>query len=450
MATLALPKSIDYAQPLETLPAGTQSFQVVCNPVSGSTFGPNSQIDIELGSRGFLVPDSLMIRYTITTANSAECYMCGTPVYSPFLRLNTMINSQTVESIQNYNVLANLRSNLLMDVAQKYGQQSAFGYSDNSPTLAVSPVNSLPESLDGGVFEANGNKALSAPLPCALSDAEKMIPLFALNGVRLTFTLDTIASIFSTVKAWADSTVLGTPENAPLPTNFTISNFEVVYQCVDLGREVENMVMSQGPLRIKSTTWSSAIQSIPSGASGQLSLVYNQKYSSIKSLFLTFGGTNRPTASTTAVSANGNMDSFDVSSGGDFQFQVAGVSYPQRALSAGLNKGGILQQLRLAIGSVADRNNTMSINSREWNTVAAPASVTYTDVPAKFIVGCSLEKLRMARGGFFSGTSTENSAIVAQVRLAAATTYIYNAILTVCADYVYQVDPATRQVMIIS
>ena len=63
--SVALPKVVYYSEPMYSLPPNTQSFQVVCNPVSGSSFGPSSQIDVDLGSRGFLDPKSLMIRYKL-------------------------------------------------------------------------------------------------------------------------------------------------------------------------------------------------------------------------------------------------------------------------------------------------------------------------------------------------------------------------------------------------
>jgi hypothetical protein len=191
--SVALPKDLDYSQPMYSLPPGTQTFQGVSYPVSGSSFGPSSQIDVDLGSRGFLDPKSLFVRYKITTANAAETFICGTPVYTPFLRVSTMINSQTVETINNYSVVANMLVNLTHDVSQKLGQQYSFGYLD----LTTTPVTN--EQTDGGTFAINGTKFLSAPLYCALTSCEKLVPLFLLQNIRLTFTLDSIVNMFSTI-----------------------------------------------------------------------------------------------------------------------------------------------------------------------------------------------------------------------------------------------------------
>jgi hypothetical protein len=430
MSAISLPKVIDYGEVLETLPPDTISFQQVCNPVSGSSFSAGSQIDVDLGSRGFLVPDSLMVRFQMTTANVATSYMCGTPVYTPFLRLNTMINSINTETLNNYAVLANLLTNTGMDVAQKLGVQYAYGYQEG----AVTPMTN--ENLDGGYFSANTSKPVSAPLPCALSFSEKLIPLFALNGIRLTFTLDSIANMFSLIDP--------TETAVALPTNFTITNFEVCYQCVDFGKDVENMVMSSGDIRIKSQTFGSSIQSVASGTSGQQNLVYNLKYSSIKSLFLNMGGATR------TVSANGNLDSYDITTAGDYQFQLNGIMFPQRALSVLNNRAGILQMLRQAVGSIFDKNNSLSINTYEFLSQGSEGQTTSPTAPAKFWVGVATDKLRLAKGGYFSGVPSGSSPITAQINITTATTQAYNVMLIACADYIFKIDPMTRQVVIVS
>lgn len=430
MSAISLPDVIDYSRPLETLPPETMSFQQVCNPVSGSSFKAGSQIDVDLGSRGFLVPDSLMIRYKATTANVALAYACGTPLYSPFLRVSTMINSLITENLSNFNVIANMQTSLSMNVADKLGRQYSYGYD----TGAITPESN--EVTDGGVYGINGSKFLAGPLPCALSFSEKLIPLFALNGIRLTFTLDSIANMFSTITN-AEGAVA-------LPTDFTISNFEVCYQCVDFGSQVEQIVLSNGDIRIKSQTFGSSVQSIPTGTSGQIALVFNQKYSSVKSLFLNNGGGTR------TLSANGNMDSYEITTGGDYSFTLNGIQYPQRPLSVLNNRAGVLEMLRQAMGSIYDKNNSMSINTFEFLTQGDEGQTTSTQAPAKFWVGVPTDKLRLAKNGYFSGVSTSSSPISANINITTATTQPYNVMLICACDYIFKIDPMTRQVVIVS
>ena len=189
-----LPTLVNYQEPLVVLPPETQNFEYTAVPVNGSTFAPSSQILVDLGNlapssqilvdlgnRGFLDPASLYIRYKITYTSNAggagadTMSIVGTPAYTPFLRLDTFANSQNIETINNYNTVANIYTNLALNVADKLGQQYNLGYNDT--TLAN-------ENTDGAVYTlaAPGvitySQYLSAPLLGLLSSSEKLIPLF--------------------------------------------------------------------------------------------------------------------------------------------------------------------------------------------------------------------------------------------------------------------------------
>jgi hypothetical protein len=224
-------------------------------------------------------------------------YVVGTPVYTPFLRLETLVNSNTVESINNYNTVANMLTNLQLGISDKYGQQVAYGYENT-----VDPV--IMENLDGGSMLAPVGGAgtltrwYSAPLYGLLAGSEKLIPLFLLNNIRLQFTLDTLANIQSNITAQQN-----------LITDFVISNFEVCYNMVDFGHDVEREIIAMNPkIRIKSQSYSTGSQPVASTISGSVSLVYNQRYASVKSAYLNIGGSDA------AKSANKNMESYDITS----------------------------------------------------------------------------------------------------------------------------------------
>ena len=61
----------------------------------------------------------------------------GCPVYAPFSRVETYINSQQIDMVQDYNVVAHSWSNLFLGVNEKYGNQYGFGYSDPTPTTTA-------------------------------------------------------------------------------------------------------------------------------------------------------------------------------------------------------------------------------------------------------------------------------------------------------------------------
>ena len=248
--SLVLPQSVNYKESLPTLPEGTQQINVGASPINGQTFKSGDQIMIDFLNRGFLIPDSIYMSYKIalTLGDAAHTpQMKGCPVYTPFNRLDLQLGSQTVDSINNYNIIMNMLSNLTMSVSEKYGMQTALGY---SPDGTLTTVPSL-EQLDGRQF-TNAIKVanFSGPLMSLLTNSEKLIPLFAMPQVRLILSLDSIANMFI---AGAGQIVL--------PTGYEITNFELRYKIVDMGGNVEEIVRGMGEkIFIKSQSFGSATQ----------------------------------------------------------------------------------------------------------------------------------------------------------------------------------------------
>jgi hypothetical protein len=437
MATV-LPNSVNYTESLPSLPDNTTQIPVVAMAINGQTFTPGQQIQVDLLNRGFLVPDSLYIRYTtsiVTTGTTtASSFVVGCPVYTPINRLDVQIGSQTVDTIQNYNNVMNLLSNTTLDIAQKYGQQSTFGYQAlNTAGTAVELPNL--EELDGReLFWAAGTQSYSvgAPLMCVLSNADKLLPLFSMPQVRLVFTVESLGAM---IVAGAGQTI----------TSFTISNFELCYKVVDMGGAVEEMVRNMGDkIYVKSQSFASASQTLASGTSGFVELVYNQRYASVKSLFVINGGTS-------AASINKSFDSYDITSNnGDYSFTIGGVIYPQKAISSVVNRAGALMELKSALGSIYDKNNNFSINSIEYSYVSnntgqtAFPNTTTAFAPAKFYIGTSVEKLNS--DSLLTGISTQNSAISYRVNIGLSTAQAHTCTLIVNYDALFEIDTVNRQV----
>lgn len=435
----ALPSLVDYREPLVVLPEDTQNFSVSCVPTGAGQFGPSSQIQVDLGNRGFLDPASLLFRYKMTytkvgDVGATSVSVVGTPAYTPFLRLDTIINSQNVESINQYGVVCNMLSNIRLGISEKYGQQSALGY-ENS---AAAPYSM--ENLDGAVIAVGagvGNttvvRSYSAPLYNLLSGSEKLIPLFLLNGVRLQFTLDTASNI----------QVAGAA-NPNAITDFAITNFEIVYNMVDFGGAVEREVVAMNPkLRLKTQSYATGTQSLAQNAQGSQSLVYNMRYASCKSAFISAGG------GTAATSLNRQFDAYDItSSNGDYCLQIGSQQYPQKPLSTLNNRSGLLQELRRAMNSIFDKNNSMSINSIEF--AYGSATATTVPIPAKCFVGINLQKLSVPLKSFFTGVSTQNAPITLVCNLGTQTAQPHNVMLIINYDAIMEIDTSTKQCLLIA
>ncbi len=417
---LVLPSSVDYKQALPALPDATKCISVAASPTNGQTFSSGQQIYFDLLNRGFLVPDSMYISYSYSVDSSGVTGWRGTPVYSAFNRLDVQIGSQTADTIQNYGLVMHMLTNTQYDVAQKYGLQACFLYDPSSATV----VPTL-EELDGKVL-ANGvsTGTGAAPLVSLLSNAEKLIPLFAMPQVRIILTMDSLSNQFTAIGAGSSV------------KSFSISNVELRYKVVDMGGGVENVVLSMGDkLYIKSQSFACATQTLPV-SSGSVELVYNQRFASVKSVYGLHGATD-------VSGVNGIYDSYDItgSAGGDYAFRIGGENYPQKPISTRTNKAGALMELKSAVGSIFDKSNNLSINRNEFYLNLGTVS-TITQ-PAKFYIGTSTEKLNS--DSLLTGVSTQNSPISYAINIGTQMPSASAVSLVINYDALLEVDTMTRQ-----
>ena len=461
----ALPKSVDYSEPLGILPSGTENYNVTCYAVNGGPFTGGSQIIVDLNNVGYLDPASLSIRYklsltipTVAAAQVTSYSIPGCPVYAPILRLDTLFNSNVVESINNYNSVATALSNLNMSISDKMGQQSALGYYEQSITLSNAGVASalvdystINENTDGLTVCATSGAAtnatttltysMSAPLPSLLSNAEKLIPLNGTN-IRLQFTLDATGNVCPSVATTILSGTAAATGVAGAFSAYSISNFEVVYNQIQFPPQVERHILAMPKLRIKTSSYATGLQSLSSGVAGTVNLVYNLRYASIKAMLLLMG-------SSSAKGSNKLFESIDMTSGnGSYNFQVNGVYYPQNPLSTSNNKSGCLVELRRAMKNMYSGNNSMSIANNEWlatdASVYAAANGSSINVPSKFYVGVNTQK--MDSPALFTGVSSQNSPITAIINVGSTPTSLaYSPILMLYYDAIIEVDTTTRQ-----
>lgn len=412
---MALPNQLDYSQSISELPECT-NYEVTLVPSTGAgSYNPGSVIKFDFQQRGFIDPSSIVLRYRYSVTSLVGAEMIGTPAYTPFLRLETLLGSQVVESINQYNQVANLYCNTQMDVAMKYGVQSSLGYNNNTSVPSL-------EQLDGRLCILNEVGTFSCPLLGLLSSSAKLIPAFCCPQISVQLTMDSIANMFTTTV---------------VPTGFVISNVELCYNMLDFGRSVEMAVLAMPKLYLKCFSFANSSASIATATTGSISLVYNQKYASIKAAYILPTGTS-------ANSLNKWGDSYDpTSSNGEISIMIAGQTYPQRSLSTLNNKNYILQELRRASGNINDKNNNLAVNAVEFNVVGNTAT-TYA-APAKFYVGIPLEKLHIPSDkAILTGVSTNNSNITVNINTATATAQAHTVNLILNYDAIIEVDTAVK------
>lgn len=418
-----LPKEIDYTQKLAALPSNTNCISVVIPSSNKSSFAAGGDIiQFDLGSRGFLVPGSLYLRYKLVVSNATTAAtLLGTPFATPFARCETIIGNQTVESLQKYNQLYNLIVNTKLNHAQKAAMAVGLGLVDNTNTITYA-------NLNGRVIGTGGDTSyLAAPLGCLLSNCDHLVPLSMMPAVRIQLTTDALASMFDT--------------GAGTVTAIAISNCELCYDIVEFGPEVNNIVRSMadnnGSIYLKSQSYSSSSQTIASGAASQAEYVFNQRISSIKSLYAVF-------SMTSLAKEFGSRDV--TTSTGDYQFIVGSVPYPPRPLSAA-NKGGMFMELLNAQGPAhsIDSNN-VSITPLEWNRNHGDTETAIA--PGKFIIATNVEKLS-TNGALLTGISSQLSPISLRVNYGTTTTnVVYNLTLITNHDAILEVNVISNQVSV--
>ena len=432
----SLPKSFNLAEVIPTIPDGATSQLISCRPISGSNFLQQQIIEVDLGNRGFCDPKSLSIRYKmLVNTDASGSAMIGVPVYTPFQRVSTLVGGASLDTVNQYNQCAQVLVNGQYSVADKYGVQSGFGYTNTNGNV---------QYLDGRAFDAsiadasaNATFTVSAPLiGTLLSNCEKQLPLFAMPQIRFQFTLDSLANM-SFIKTGA----VGTGYSAF--TKVQISNFELVYTMTDMGAGVEKMVYDMGrSLTLKTHGVTNTAVSVPSATSGSQAYVFNQRFASIRSAFLC------PNRADGAGSKWGEIT--DITNGnGDYQLLIGNNAFPQTQLSTALNRSGVLQETRRAFGSVYNAKNSMAINNLEFaGTINdSSANLLYYE-PSKFIVGVNLEKVASDDHVLMCGASTYNTPITAVVNINTATTVAGNLNLILDYDAILVLDPVARQLSV--
>jgi len=438
-----LPKEINYTQPA-SLPEGTQANSIVSSPVNGQSFGPSSIVQFDLVQRGYLVPESMYIRYKLintlpTTTAAVAGAIKGTPVYTLFSRLETIVGSQVVESIQNYNQLCNMLVNCKMNYAQKVGLANAFGYSDNTSaiTYAFDFSANAPNGLDLNANTSIGASAglgvggtvfLAAPLGCILSNSDNLVPLKFMPSCRIQLTMETLGNAFGGTGTAVATTI----------TNYSITNVELCYDIIEFSPMVDQAISQRagGMLTIKSQSYLSSGVTLPNASLGSLEFLFNQRLASIKSLFCHLSGTD-------VNKVNGFLDSVDVTTNnGDYQFFVAGTPYPPRPISTVLNKAGASMELSNAFGPAHDLlTSNFAINPTEFNYTIG--STTTIQQMGKFYLGTNVERLS-TNDALLTGISSQGSPISVRISTGTATSATAVVQLICLYDALLQVDMASR------
>ena len=431
-----LPAEVDFTKPRE-LPHSTRCVSLVSVPQQGSgSFSAGQQVTFPLVQYGYIVPDSMIVSavvsYTADATAGVSGFLGACPASSWVQRLDTQINSQTIETINNYNSLYNMLVNAKCNVADKLGLSKPFGlsFSTDSATAASAPglVNG-----DAYIFATGaGTKTIrgSFPLGCIYSSASKFLPL-SMGDHRITLTLDSLANITFT--------------GGPALTNLSVSQIQLNYDVILFDEATDALIMSQadgaGDIYLKSQSYAVSSSPVASGFQGQTEIPYAQSLTSIKSLHTLFTPNvgNRGFASYDATSANGSL-----------QYTIAGRPYPETAIDT-LNRPqyATLEFLASIYGTYDPILSTRtSMSNGNWITADADPSDDNKVNTAKAYFGANVERLS-SNSYMLSGVSSMNSNLTLRLVNNTALASALNAVLIVCYDAVIKYNPSMRQVVVL-
>ena len=435
MSELLLPSSADFSSKLPQLPDGTTSTLMSVQSTNGISFKQGQTIQFDLPNRGFLDGKSVFIRYkVIYTSGATAGVIKRKPVYTNFVRLDEFIASVPVNSIYQYNQVANMLVDLNYSVADVYGQQFAWGLNQTASIFDVDGV-TLP------TVSAANHFSVAAPLIGSfLHSADKLIPLGAMAPIRVQLTLDTIANI-ATVAANV--------------TDFEIVQPELCFSNIDFGPAAESAITNVAPkIYLKTQGYANASQGLASSTTGFQTLVFNHRYESIENVYLL------STSSATGKALNTWGDSFNplgttATVNASIQLQIDNKVYPQLPINnATGGLAAILQYNRECVGQIFDQRNTMSITSDNFNYYAGDASASTVNLPAKCIIGFPLSRLNApspyASVSLMSGVSARSTPI--NVLLNIGTAFNSAMVFNLVAQYtqLIEIDTMTKQVMVIN
>jgi hypothetical protein len=434
-----LPTEVNFSRPSE-LPPQTRCLSLTSIPQQGSGAFSSGQITFPLVQYGYIVPDSLVvsavIQYTADAGAGTTGVMGSCPASSWVQRLDTQINSQTIETINNYNTLYNMIVNSKMDVASKHGLSKPFGLTFSANDTTTPPVYTPSfQNGDGAVFATGaGVKTIkgSFPLGCIYSSCSKFFPLSA-GDHRITLTIDDLNNF----------TFSG---GVAVRSNLQISQIQLNYDVIVFDEQTDALIMSQadgaGDIYLKSQSFAISSSPLADGFVGQAEIPYAQSLTSIKSLHTLF----------TPLVGNRGFASYDATSqNGSLQYTVAGRPYPETAIDT-LNRPqyATLEFLASIYGTkdpiLACRTSmseaTWKISPDDPNGDSKVISV------AKAYFGANVEKLS-SNSYLLSGISSMNSNLTLRLTNNTGLASALNAVFIVCYDAVIKYNPMMKQVVVL-
>jgi hypothetical protein len=431
---VSLPSSLDFSKALPELPNGTTCTLMSLQATNGTEFGPGQVVQFDFPARKGLFIDgkSLFMRYSIEyTATATATAIKRKPVYTTWARLDEFVGSVPVNSIYQYNQVANALVDLRYNLADVYGVQFSWGLNQTASIIDVDGV--VPTA------SAISTYTVAAPLIGSfMQEADKLIPTGLMAPIRVQLTIDSITNMV-TVAAGI--------------SGIKVKNVELCFGAIDFGGAVEDMIASMAPkLYLKTAGVANASQTVGAGSNGFMTLPFNHRYESIRNAYLLSSSND------TVKAVNTWGDSFNPlgASGvvGTVQLQIGQAVYPQLPINnATGGVASILQYDRECVGLISDNRLSQCFISDSFNQFATGTTASTANIPAKCIIGFPLSRINQTSPyqqiALMSGVSAASTPINVLLNAGSPFNSVMNFYLVVEYDSLLEIDVMTHQVRVI-
>jgi hypothetical protein len=426
-----LPKQLKYGSKVES--ATARSYKTNVAPQNGTgTYNPGDTIIINLPTRNNLVlcPADSTLKFTVTftngeAGNALRWDSCG--AHGIIQRLRIFHGSNLLQDIDNYGMLAKMLFDIQVNTSANYGKNNILVGTRNDMTVLVPAAG---ENLAYSCLQTNTGDRIDAVSGALLAAAATVSQTYCINLISLLGTLgaSNYIPLFAMTSAplRLELTLVNGGNLActciePLGANpFTLTNVEYLGTFIELGDVGMSLIyesLGGRPLQFvypEYRNYGYTSTALQEDTLVQIQMPIPAKFSSLKSLFLTF----RDRYNTQQYFPYSSVTQGLV----DYQFRIGASVMPSKAPTSYINGYAAsyaehFTELLKAIGNISDLMHTPSIEKASYTLNASAlmndtAEIVCNVSSGSFYIGIDLENYASAsKDTIFAGMNTNTDDI---------------------------------------
>ena len=348
-----LPQEVNFNLALpKYLPAAKKTHLRVQPYNGGPTWsGANSSINVRLPSkaRTFMMPVSLYAKYNVlhtltgtlnATANLTASYLIGDgKSYFRHIYI-TQNNGGDVDKVQEVGVFSNIVKKCTLNEAQVRSKALIMGGTVSEQHASTNVGLVINNAGVTGAGNTNMRVSFCEPLYNALTNAPTLLPMWG-KELNFEFVLEDVANI------------IVNKDSANGITGFTVENFELVVECLELEEASFNWLMAQNGnpsvMQFKSETYMYSSSTL--SGSGRRDIIFPFNCSSLKAFIWNAWTSNTHERKFGGVNPNLNT----------FQLVLDGETYPNLPIRYNESPAEVAAYNAKAMGSLYSSDHVGSL-----------------------------------------------------------------------------------------